>query len=320
MEGYPKLQEVAHFSEQKLSQVREDLDNMLALRTNASKFCIVAVGSLARKEASEGSDLDFFMISDKGLKPSYFEENIDDIRAIIKTHMPRDPGNTGTFGYSAFESIEELVSNIGGDYDNNVKFTRRMLFLLEGTWLFNEQKFVKYRNALLERYIKEKTGEANLNYFFLNDVIRYYRTIATDYEFKVTEDGKEWGLRNIKLRFSRKLLYFSGLLVVAATTTGSQSIRIRDTVELLNMTPIERVSHLVAPELATPILQKYEKFSKKISMQAVRKRLQEVERQARSKHKDYRELRDLGNEFTEDLVAALNSYNPDSKFRTALLF
>jgi len=45
--------------------------------------------------------------------------------------------------------------------------------------------------------------------FLLHDLIRYYRTICVDFEYKTYENGKPWGDRNIKIQFSRKFLYFS---------------------------------------------------------------------------------------------------------------
>ena len=50
--------------------------------------------------------------------------------------------------------------------------------------------------------------------FLLNDVIRYWRTICIDLEHKVRADNKARDIRLIKLRFSRMLLYASGVLAI----------------------------------------------------------------------------------------------------------
>lgn len=114
---------------------------------------------------------------------------------------------------------------------------------------FSKQRLAQIRNDFTEQLNgtnvclvttgsfarRDASANSDLDYLLLNHgaltnsdcddihLIRYHKTIAVDFEFKTSEDDKSWGIRNIKLLFSRNLLYFSGILVAAESIDKSQA-------------------------------------------------------------------------------------------------
>jgi len=295
---FPSIKTRSAYSLKKLSIIRKKIKSALKSSKYAKKICIVTNGSFARLEASESSDLDYFIITDEDTdKKEIPPELKTTIQNIIDTEVGKLSGNTGTFGADSIISLPGLLKNIGGGNDTNKNLTRRMLFLLEGEWIFNKNKFQFYREELIKTYIKEDIAPHKINIFLLNDIIRYYRTIATDFEFKVSEGGKNWGLRNIKLRFSRKLLFFSGIIVAAETCHQSRTKKIQRTLELFDLTPLERIFHLsnIPPK---NIFKYYETFLDKISDPETRTALDSVKKTTRYSNEEFMNIRGLGQDFS----------------------
>ncbi len=110
-------------------------------------------------------------------------------------------------------------------------------------------------------------------------VVRYWRTMASGYAAKMWERQNEgWGLRNIKLRFSRKLIFIAGLLTcfsfelapppdadVIRQDQANQSMRLATFVRSrLDQPPLELLSNILLrmklDEVARKLMGSYDSF------------------------------------------------------------
>lgn len=306
------------FSEKKLAELRSSLVDIVP----ASEV-VVTCGSYARREASRSSDIDFFIITDAELS-SFAEENadsvawVDSVRTAVGKIVPIEPAGGGAF--SQFESRHAMLHNIGGSADSNEKFTRRMLFLLEGEWLFNADKFKKIRRQILERYISDKITDHQLTLFLLNDIIRYYRTIAVDYEFKAFEGDKPWAIRNIKLIFSRKLLYVSGLFSVGLTADLRHDLKIERLEALFEMPALDRMREICGEARMVDVIACYNRFLDRLADEEYRKNLIALPKEGRS-DPVFRDLKNEGHHFTRELMKLFEvTFDTTHPIRRAVIF
>ncbi|MCC8381938.1 hypothetical protein [Xenorhabdus sp. PB30.3] len=310
---FNEISSLEEYSLNKLKSIREDLEKVLNNCDFKDNICVITTGSFGRVEASCESDMDFFIICDTEENKKLILEKKLEIDNVIKKHVPKNTGSTGTFGNDAINNIDEITSNIGGQKDSNELLTRRMLFLLEGAYLFNEIKFKKYRDLLISKYLEPTSGHY-LDRYLINDIIRYYRTITTDFQFKVDENDKAWGLRNIKLKFSRKILYYSGIIsVIHAFIEYSNSSQTKKEIllDVLDKPVMERTYNILQKynELSildydiNKIFEFYNLFLEEISKKENRDTLEKITKDNRKNYDIYVKLNDKSIFFTEKLYS-----------------
>lgn len=314
-----------------MEQRKQHTDRILScitealIKSNLAKhqgLCVIVTGSYGRDEASEISDMDWFLVVDK-TKNSLNEEEksliLENVNTVIGEFVPKETGGTNTFASLIISS--DLLENYGGDKETNQAFTRRMLYLLESKALYNNDMYNELKKSIVELYIKDSISDHNLSRFLLNDIIRYYRTICTDYEFKVCEQDKSWGVRKIKLRFSRKILYFSGLITVAKTCSLSREKKISETIKLLSLSPIARIKHVCGEHQSGAMLAYYSEFLTEISKADIRESINKISRENRNDNDEYRLLKNLSQHFNWELEKMFVSTFPLSHpIHGALLF
>ena len=160
--------------------------------------------------------------------------------------------------YLEVHNIKEIYSKLGSredDYRNF--FSARMLLLLESKAIHNEKAYDSILMATLERYFSDfNKHESDFKPVFLvNDVIRFWRTLCLNYEhnrnrkFDIPGLGdderaikkNEAHVKNLKLKFSRKLTCYSFLLCLMFT---DDVLKQEDILEIVKLTPLKRLERL----------------------------------------------------------------------------
>lgn len=302
------------YSENKVSALRESVGAIFPTNSNDT---VLVCGSLARREAAGPSDVDFFLVSDDedGRK-----ERLEKIKEAVTRLGLEKPSPKGPFAIPGTRL--SIIQNIGGAADSNANITQRILLLLEGDWLFNMKGFQDLRRRILRTYVKDGIPDDQVALFLLNDIIRYWRTVCVDYEYKTTAEAnpKPWAIRNIKLVFSRKLIYASGLFSVASTADMAREEKIRRLEELFDLRPLDRLVHVCGAAATAEVLRSYEVFLSCINDDAKRCRLESLGKDDRDDLL-YRNLKDEGHQFTSKLLKLFEmTFHATHPIRRAIVY
>lgn len=285
-------------------------------------YDVILFGSIARFEYSSQSDIDWTLLIDGKADPIHYSVHKGIENELIKEGFT-EPGASGLFGQITFS--QSLIHNIGGEFDTNHNLTRRLLLLLESIPV---QVHKGYSSATHERVIKNilncyisndtsfnsKKGKQNkVPRFLLNDIIRLWRTMCVDFAYKQKDfDNAKWGLRNIKLRISRKMSYLKGLLLVYSCFRNPK-LDISNTENIIDflfnkakLTPLELALELANEGLlnirtVNSMIKHYDSFLKLISTKTQRIKLINISPNNAYSDKDFNAAREITIKFQKSI-------------------
>ncbi|MGC1581988.1 MAG: hypothetical protein WA766_10910 [Candidatus Acidiferrales bacterium] len=248
------------------------------------KACVFATGSFGRREAGAHSDLDLFIVGKSDGTPgsdgkegsllNRLDEiciKADLIEVIRKLKIPDFSGDGR---YLTHHSVHEFTKTLGTPEDDVTNtFTARLLLLLESCPLLESTVYREVTEEVIAAYWRDYQDH-KMNFmpaFLANDILRLWRTFCVNYEARterVPDEEKAKGkLKNYKLKHSRLLTCYSGLLYLLAVYVAQQTVSPSDAMTMISLTPTERLEWLLnRTELAQAhvairrLLDQYERF------------------------------------------------------------
>jgi Nucleotidyltransferase domain len=299
--GFPNLIDARERTERGLAELR----GRLAGLDHNSDAGIALFGSWARGELTTGSDYDWAILVDGGEREE-IRPGRDQLAGVLSGAV--GPGAQGVFGATVF--CDHLVDRIGLDADDNSNLTRRMLLLLESVGVLNLTVRDDCRDRVLAGYLADSLKDYRPPRFFLNDLIRYWRTICVDFVGKEREGHDEkWALRNLKLGTSRKILFAGGLLPILLchryrATDFEPFLR-----QALDRTSVDRIAwafvELGAEDTGIRTITAYDRFLQILNDSAAREELSGLSPDDAHESDLFEEGRRLGRDVDQGLLALL---------------
>jgi len=300
------------------SNLRKELSEKLQGAVRDDNVAVIVTGSVGRMEVTEGSDIDWYLLIDGPSDPKH-AQLVATVRGIVKEFLPKDVGETGTF--ATMVASHDLVHHIAGTQDSNTNLTRRVLLLAESHALVSPVVRERVLRNVLSRYVESaltlpSDKSSSVPLFLVNDIVRYWRTMATDYASKTWErNNKGWAIRNIKLRFSRKLLFVWGLLASfsghlfpskrveeAEDETERRRFLAQHVLDQTNVAPLELLARVAAHKdvsdgTRADIFDSYEAFLLAMSHSAERESLEKLSAERASTDEAFGKLRATSRNF-----------------------
>jgi predicted nucleotidyltransferase len=233
----------------RIAKLREDLQEAESIC--AGNACMYATGSFARGEASQHSDLDLFIVGQvRGDKRSL--RRLDEIRVkadlIEVTQRHKIPEFSGDGEYLVHYTVQQLVKTLGKPDDDAANtFTACLLMVLESRPLLEESVYQDVIEEVLGAYWLDYEDHKNefIPAFLTNGILRLWRTFCVNYEARTAREPEEKRakrkIKNYKLKHSRLLTCYSGLLYLLGVFSARGTVTPTDAAEMVALTPTERL-------------------------------------------------------------------------------
>jgi predicted nucleotidyltransferase len=244
-------------TQRRLEDLRSRLANASTLA--AGEACVYGTGSFGRGEASSHSDLDLFIVGKAGERGRSLLSRLDEIcikaDLIEITREAGIPEFSGDGQYLTHYSVNEFTKSLGTPEDDSKNtFTARLLLLLESCPIVGPEVYQDVTGEVIAAYWRDfEDHKADFVPAFLaNDILRLWRTFCVNYEARTSRepaDAKAKGkLKNYKLKHSRLLTCYSGLIYLLAIFSRNQTVTPLDAIDMIRLTPTQRLEWLLEQE------------------------------------------------------------------------
>jgi len=266
---------------------------------------VVLFGSWARRELTEHSDDDWLILVE-GEPRDDVSPSIEEVTTILGRDE-RKPGEQEVFGIHAF--CDDIAEKVGLDRDDNTNLTHRVLLMLESVPFTGHDAHRRCWERILDGYLKEVRRDERPPRFFLNDVVRYWRTICVDFVGKQREADEKWGIRNAKLRASRKVLFAGGLLPILQCFRFNRDGMREFLVDQLTAPATDRLAYAFLEwEVFDPGARFFDAYDRWIGLlndEEIRTELKAVTPENADESAAFREVQRIGRDLERGLLALL---------------
>ena len=242
--GFPQLAASRRLSVERLDRLSDVLD-CAALEDVA----VVAVsGSLGRLESTRNSDVDLIIVlrdgvgrrSESALR-AYFEQVWT---CVASCGLPR-PMTGGIFTSAVSWEALCTCETQGELFESPTVFGKRMQLLLDARPVLGANQHLQLVQNVLARYQVRLPGVWPWTYL-LHDLMRYYHGMSVGALWKDHRSPRHWQVAQVKLQFSRRVMVFSLLCVLAEFGCDESAPLLPVLARRLSETPLERIANIYA--------------------------------------------------------------------------